>query len=477
MMSFVRLLQPSGEVAKPKSTASASIDSVDRKDGEGEEGITGAKLDRVPTSEASTADGPTHSTSNISVNAYRLLALSERTSAVIKAAEVEMTKRDDSILNIFTAFANLASIPLTTSMSIVPTESFAETVTSHAADRNADMLVIPWAAGTSLDPEADGPSGNPLEGLFGNQVIERSPQYASFVRSIFVESQSDVAVFLDGGVNAPSARATIGGHQHIFLPFIGGKLDAVSPEVCSLADQSRLIGPDDRAALDFVMQLVDANSQISATVARIVKGAEDTEDDSKSNTDTAGQAEGSTSPLAHLHQLTVGANVGHHDTVYAGHGTQHRLASDTADNIALARYFPSAIVDSPSSEAASPPMLEGAVARTTFRTLRTSTPLKSTLSLIQEVKAAQTGSVLVVVGRSRRSAPTHRVELERYLKEKVVAGHGIQSLGIAASSDVRKTLGDIGSAVVVSGEASSVLILQSAVKGEAYLKGKKGKGV
>jgi len=65
--------------------------------------------------------------------------------------------------------------------------------------------------------------------------------------------------------------------------------------------------------------------------------------------------------------------------------------------------------------------------------------------------------------------------LESYLKEKVLApalgsngtGHGgLQNLGIAASSEVRKTLGDVGSALIVSGNANSVLVLQGAVKGE-----------
>ena len=502
MMSFVRLLGPSSSTsalspshAKEVSTGAAA-DGSDASSSEGRKSVddTAAgthKLEKHPSTATTAAahSGPAVSSgSAISVDAFRLLALSDRTSALFRASEVEVTKKADSILNIFSAFANLASVRHSTSMSIVPTDEYAETVTSHVEARNADMVIIPWTAGTSLNPEDDGPmtGPNPLESVFGKQAIERSPQYAAFVRKVFLESHSDVGLFLDAGVSTPSPAATVGAHQHLFLPFHGG--------------------PDDRAALDFVMQLVSSGADMHATVVRFVQTApEDGDDDDDAAKAPVASGSGQpTSPVLGNNQLTIGAGLGHQDTIYAGNqGTQHRLASDTADNIALAKYFPAGVLvaDAPSAAPAAPaegsdapagavadvssPLLPHIAARVTFRTVRTSTPLKATLDQLLALVTAHVGSasVLTVAGRSRRSAPSHSVELERYLKDKVATANNasgeaaVHTLGIAASSEVRKTLGDVGSALVVSGHAGSVLVFQSAVKGEGFLKSRKGKNV
>lgn len=478
IMSFVRLLQPSyiadttaeapvtPSAAKvPGSASSISDSESEGRKAEGDHDLADAvnKLEkgtvRTSPSQAQMLRNPT-----VSISAHRLLPLTERTSSLFKASEEEQTMKSDPILNIFGSFANLASVPFTTSMSIVPQEEFPERVISQAANRNADMVVVPWAAGTALDASADqAPSAMRLESLFGNAALERSPQYASFVRQVFLESPSDVALVLDGGVSANSTAAAH--HKHIYLPFHGG--------------------PDDRAALDFVMQLVSNNADMTATVARFVRTAANALDiDSSKTMSTGGLApESSSSPISPINQLTIGGGQGHQDTVYAGaHNTQHRLASDTADNLALARYFPANILGASGSSDASnvaTPRLAEAGRRVIFETINTPNPLHASLLTLQSLRNASR-SVLVIVGRSRHSAPSHRVELESYLKEKVATGqNGIKSLGIAASSEVRKTLGDLGSALVASGSASSVIILQSAVKGSAFMngKGKKAKAV
>lgn len=470
MMTFVKLLQSSHAPSSLHTTSFTQGSSSSSEDGEksvGQDSTDAVNvLSKEQQNKQNVASGSSTSgfLSKISVDAFRLLALSDRTSALLRASESEVTKRADAILNIFSAFANLAFIPHTTSMTIVPTEEYADTVAAHAMETNADLLVIPWVAGTSLDPEHDGPSGNPFESIFGQQSIERSPQYANFVRKVFMESSSDVGLFLDRGVTStdsmdgnggtsPAQSQSLAGRnvQHIFLPFHGG--------------------PDDRAALDFVVQLVANNQHISATVVRFVKVAPEADlgKIESSETGQASEAAGSTSPLTPSHnQFTIGAGLGAQDTVYGGtaQGTQHRLASDTADNLALARYFPSAMLEeNEGEESTATPLHPAAIARIRFETVSTSTPLKTTMHKLASLASNGKDAVLVIAGRSRHSAPSHRVELEQYLKEKVVNGHGIQSLGIAASSEVRKTLGDVGSAVVVSGEAGSVLILQSVVKG------------
>lgn len=452
MMAFVRVLGPSTFTSSPLTahasdkTPSSSSSSDGRKSADGSE-LPANKLEKTITDSTAAPAAPKPS---VSVDAFRLLALDDRTSALLRASESEVTKKSDSILHVFSAFANLASVSHSTSMSIVPQEEYADTVTAHVEHKAADMLVIPWTAGTSLNPEDDGPSalGGGLESVFGmkQQAIERSPQYAAFVRNVFVQSSSDVGLFLDAGMHAlPTSMGSsaIGGHQHIYLPFHGG--------------------PDDRTALDFVMQLLSNNPNMKATIVRFVKSASGTSDLEKVSSPEAGA---SSSPVPAANHLTIGAGLGGQDTIYPG---ASRLAADTADNLALARYFPSAMLASTSEETAPQPLLPAAAARAIFITVSGITPMQATLAELRKLSGS--GGVLVVAGRSRHSAPSHRVELEQFLKEKVASGSsGVHSLGIAASSEVRKTLGDIGSALVVSGEASSILIIQSAVKGEAYLR-------
>jgi hypothetical protein len=440
MMSFVRLLQPpSSQAASSAASVEAKRASIDEK-GDHEAGSS------VGTPPALGYKASTSSSSqSVTVDVFRLLALTERTSALLKASEAEITKRGDSLLKIFSAFVRLASIPFTTSMAIVPEEEYVQNVTGHAANTGADLLVIPWTAGTSLNAEDDNYTGNRLESLFGQQAIERSPQYAGFVRDVFLESASDVGLYLDAGHSEVTTE--VGNVRHIFLPFQGG--------------------PDDRAALDFLVQLVANDPHISGTVIRYTKvghtgepssDSKVGEDDEQPVTPITAGFSSSTGP--------GGRSIGRHDTIYPGADTQHKLDSDTADNLALARYFRAAMMEETEEAHAVPAHVSN---RVSYEAVDTRTPLVDSLTALAALRARH-HSVLVITGRSRRFAPTHKSELAQYLKEKAVGGSGVSSLGIAGSSDVRKTLGDIGSALVVSGDADSILIIQTAVKGSAYVR-------
>jgi hypothetical protein len=66
-----------------------------------------------------------------------------------------------------------------------------------------------------------------------------------FGRGIFSQSQTDVALFIDQGHELGAINA-----QHIFLPFLGG--------------------PDDRLALELVVQIC-SNPNITATVVKMLK--------------------------------------------------------------------------------------------------------------------------------------------------------------------------------------------------------------
>lgn len=100
----------------------------------------------------------------------------------------------------------------------------------------------------SADAPTTGPTAyNPFDGVFGKgSSPERTTSvvYANFIRNVFSQSPTDVALFVEHG------SAAAGDGHHIFLPFFGG--------------------PDDRLALTFVVQLC-SNPNISATVLRMTK--------------------------------------------------------------------------------------------------------------------------------------------------------------------------------------------------------------
>jgi len=93
----------------------------------------------------------------------------------------------------------------------------------------------------------------------GGGELSASIIHSQFVRGVFSQAMTDVALFIDqstlaaaGGSSGRSRSA-----QHLFLPFFGG--------------------PDDRLALEFVVQLCNENPCVRATLVRIVKRDVDAE--------------------------------------------------------------------------------------------------------------------------------------------------------------------------------------------------------
>ncbi|EFP88731.1 uncharacterized protein PGTG_14697 [Puccinia graminis f. sp. tritici CRL 75-36-700-3] len=74
--------------------------------------------------------------------------------------------------------------------------------------------------------------------------------------------------------------------------------------------------------------------------------------------------------------------------------------------------------------------------------------------------------LMVVTGRSRQGGESHASELSQYLKERAGDKLGepvdlAHRLGIVASSDVRKSLGDVSSALVASQMEGRILVIQA----------------
>ena len=190
---------------------------------------------------------------SISVDALRLVGLTDRTSDVLRSQATDTLIRNDPVLSIFRTFGRLNHFSMTAFLSVISNDEFSVQVVDHARARGSQVIVIPWllASHTAEASTSDhtAPSYSPFDSLFsktsGRDESASLVLRSQFIRRVFASSASDVALFIDRGLSTDSG-STI--YPHIFLPFFGG--------------------PDDRLALSFVVQLC-MHGAISATVVRI----------------------------------------------------------------------------------------------------------------------------------------------------------------------------------------------------------------
>ncbi|KAG9051034.1 K(+)/H(+) antiporter [Tulasnella sp. UAMH 9824] len=419
LMNLVQYLQPPIAL-----TGSQSSDST--------------KKEKEAVSPVVTADG----TPKVSIDALRLMELSQRTSDVMKNIGQDELAHRDTVLSVFRTFGSLNQIPVASALSVVTEDEYAGVVASRAQQFDSDLVIIPWSFGTTVHGDEKegitattvGPSSgfghtlthNPFEGLFGkSQAYDRAGavSYSHFIRRVFAESPTDVGLFIDSGLSSFEGAGIYG--QHVFLPFFGG--------------------PDDRLALEYVVQMC-MHPSVSATIIRITK----TEVVPVVTNDTVDEAKAEAAVAANL---TVLSATGFPDTVYPRESSQTHAQSEMADNIAWTKYT-SASPDTPRSAA-----LRSALGRVQFSSIESDKPLKSILDRTSEegkkVKDEYTKkSLLVVCGRGRRLAgESHASELR-----DILASHG------GTGAEVRKTLGDVACALVVSNVKAGLLVVQAAPK-------------
>ncbi|KAG9316007.1 Sodium/hydrogen exchanger family-domain-containing protein [Chiua virens] len=381
----------------------------------------------------------------VSIEALQLIELSDRTSAMMKSSVADSLLHTDPTLGIFRTFGELHDLAVTTSLSVVPYDEFARSVSEHAQRHVSHLVLLPWVPPTAptlvdasnRDQDALGspktPKGdtNPFDVLFSNVAVPKTdtpPTHSQFVRDVFAQSKTDVALFVD---TSDRSGVRFGGFVHVFLPFFGG--------------------PDDRLALEFVVQLC-LNPRTSATVVRMVVH----------ESGDAGLGEGLERPPAahvedrrsdmaqatpHTESPSVVSTLAFQDTVYGQLTTQTRLQSETADNLLWARFTQPTPNDDLS--------LRHALARIRFSDACTSAPVHTTLCHARTLRETASGLV-VVTGRSRRLATSsHHAEMKRMLETARTPG----------LEGMRKTIGDVGAAMVAAGSASAVVVMQAANAG------------
>ncbi|KAJ1305432.1 hypothetical protein OPQ81_000442 [Rhizoctonia solani] len=358
---------------------------------------------------------------SVTIDALRLLELTERTSAVMRSSEIDQLLTRDPLLTVFRTFADLEDIRVASSLSVVSHENFSASVAEHSTKNGDEMVVVSWTAGTThttTHGQSAAPTpaaqvvNNPFDALFratSGAETTSSGTHSHFLRGLFAKSPVDVALFMDRGPGGQSLGGT-GGAQHLFMPFFGG--------------------PDDRLALSFVVQLCK-HPLVSATVVRVRKTELEDADvavPEAAHLADAGQAEAVAAAMKANNMTIHSMAGGFPDTVYAAADTQTRLASDTLDDIIWTRC--STELD-PNS--------------ITFKMTSTPTPLRSIVSLAQTLGSKR--RLISIVGRGKRLAvESHREEIKEF----------------GGSGEVEKTAGNVAAALFVSNVKGPVVVLQAA---------------
>ena len=224
---------------------------------------------RDPSSSSPHDVPPAYPIPRVSVDALRLIELTERTSMLMKSAVSDEIIRTDSLLTVYRTFGDLHDLHVSSSLSIVSQDGFAMSVAEHARHHHSDMIVLSWVAPGAPGEGPSNPSGhasnvaptpatsgghNPFDALFRTDPVPTDPSILNteFVRRVFGESKTDVALYVDRSYlrSQGLVGVGVGVKQHVLLPFFGG--------------------PDDRLALSFVVQLC-THPGITATVIRIAK--------------------------------------------------------------------------------------------------------------------------------------------------------------------------------------------------------------
>ncbi|KAL4081127.1 Sodium/hydrogen exchanger family-domain-containing protein [Scleroderma citrinum] len=360
--------------------------------------------------------------SELQMDALRLIELSDRTSAVMKSSVADTLISTDPLLSVFKMFGEQRDITVSTSLAVVPYDDLANSVADHVRRHASQIVLVPWlpptvGSSTSGD-DVDTLRGakieyNPFDHFFGTSSKPNKPVSAiqsQFIRSILAQNKRDVAVFVDKG-----DRTGTSGPQHILCPFFGG--------------------PDDRLALDLVVQLC-MSSRITATIVKMTKrSAEGASLQWPGQVVVDDRAGAKLLATVHEHQgINVTSSLGFPETCIMGKYTRHSLEKD------VARL-----------------QLRAALSRITFEEASSPIPLQALIHCVQQLRETHR-RVLVVTGRSRRMA----VEDHHQEVKAIAQKHGYIGGGTSGSFELmKKTIGDVGCAFLISDVPNAMVVVQA----------------
>ena len=199
----------------------------------------------------------------LQVHGLRMLELTERLSSVMNTSEVDDCTVKDPVVNAFHTFGQLNNVATSGEVQIVPTDSFADTLSSSATAQTSDLVLLPWSEAGTLGES----------GLFtshdGSQDRFVSGSHSEFVKKFLADAPCNVAVLVNNGFGGHAREAEKPKLQHT----VTGLSNRSTPHLTTMPIQNRSHhiffpfagGADDRVALRFVLRLAH-NSNVTATI-------------------------------------------------------------------------------------------------------------------------------------------------------------------------------------------------------------------
>jgi hypothetical protein len=357
----------------------------------------------------------------LEVHGLRIIELTDRTSSVMQVTEgEEYFSAHDPVVNAFRTFSQLNDVAVSGRVSVVPVDSYPETLMSQAAELASDFALIPWSEYGSVTEDQSVPYAVNASERF------RAGAHLDFVQETLARATRtcNTGIFINngfGGVAKPtgmprlqrtrsaiSIRSAAPDQQqatlpvtdkshHVFFPFFGGV--------------------DDRAALRFVLQLAK-NSVVTVTIAIF-------------NFPGAGEETDNEAPLQGTSSVAKTAPTADQTKTWA--------AEDgvSAQDLALLHTLHSSL----------PPELSGRVTLSEV-SVSAGTVLEKTVDMaINDVgKAPKNAGDIVVVGRRH---------------SRLGDAAGSEGSGV----DFKKTVGVIADQIVAKGVKASLLVVQAGGRG------------
>lgn len=379
-----------------------------------------------PSKRSSLVTGPPQRP--VEVHGVRLVELGQRTSHVMQVSEVGDMQEKDAVINVFRTFGAFHNVSVSAGISIAPEDSFADVLTTKAADEGSDLLLIPWTENGAV---AD--TNDVVTSGYENRFVSQS--HNRFIADALASSRCSTVVMVNRGFGAieqsrPGLSHATSHHSMKSRKDADASLAPISP----ISDPSHHIffpffgGVDDRIALRFILQLAQ-NIHVTATVVHVVYSS------------TMAADPGLQIPAAARRDLPRNLSTSHLPSPEVPSSSS---TSSESERDADAAFF------AQMADSLAPALRD----RVLFETVTTSQPLQYTvIRANSEVgsSAKNTGDLVVLGRAAREHRPWIRTELVAVL-ESLERPSG-------AGSETRKVLGDVAEALIVANR-SSILVLQ-----------------
>lgn len=449
LMAFIRLLAPTSSV-QVDHLADTSVDTHDAID-----------FPQKP----------------LLVHGFRLIELTQRTSAIIKVSDNGESNKLDPLMNVFRTFARLNRLRVSGYLKFASEEEFSYCVIEQAKEVKAELLIIPWSTDGSISDEFE----KNLKRISSSFVQKyTTPKHNEYVEAIFNNAHCSVGVLIDRGLAGNIVQENFdsqphgldrkissasllsqfsttrhtstlfensnpsNGKYHLFFPFFGGE--------------------DDRAALNIVLQLI-ANPAISATIVRINMYRRtmstsqpihlvSSSKNRYSMDEALSRSSGDNSPhfvMQFRNDLPRQVSISQTPLEY-----DECKFSTTSDSKDLADNA----FDNDFIETSIEPILEKFSSRLTFQVVENAAPLQCALSLAKHDVSKHKhygGGSLIILGRSCKNPNPH-------IRKDLISILRTSGYPTGGGSALRKCLGDSAEAFLIAKIKASILIVQAPSK-------------